>query len=58
MVLQFYIMVQALGNEREPEKSAVFDCDKFLLNAKEVKIDIKSNTFPHSLREDHDHTHI
>jgi hypothetical protein len=46
MVLQFYIMVQALGNERECEKMAVFHCDPFLLKVKEVNIDIRSNALP------------
>jgi hypothetical protein len=36
-------MVQALGNQREPGKTAGFLCDWFLLKAKEVKMVKKSN---------------
>ncbi len=53
-------MEQALGNERESEKTAVFHYDRFLLKVKEVKMDIRVTLSlkPHSLSEDHDHTQI
>jgi hypothetical protein len=35
-------MEQALGNERESEKTAIFHGDWFLLKVKEVKMDKKS----------------
>jgi hypothetical protein len=39
-------MVQALGNERVFEKTAVFQCDQFLLKVKEAKMDKRSNILP------------
>jgi hypothetical protein len=39
-------MEQALGNERESEKTAVFHYDRFLLKAKEVNIGKRSNPLP------------
>ena len=46
MILQFYIKVPALGNERTAEKTSVFQCDWFLLKVKEAKMDKQSNTLP------------